>query len=317
METYRPDLIPPYKIIQEYSGGISSERFDSVGKEILENTLIKLAGLQPHHRLLDIGCGCGKLARALTAYFDAKGSYYGMDIAAEPINWCKEKYAEFPNFHFEQVDIYSSRYNPEGKYKSENYIFPHPDEYFDVVYLGSVFTHMLPSQVKNYLHEILRMLKPEGKCIITYFLLDEESLKNVTANLTSPPFPYGYGPQGCRIASLNAPEAAIAYDEKYVASLYRRYGFSIKLLAHGEWGRGKLIPHWQDLVLAEKDSSAGLPSAPQGDNEKLIASVQDLASQLDQLSEYCARLEVRLQYAQQSMLWKIRQQAKKILKYFK
>ena len=40
----------------------------------------------------------------------------------------------------------------------------------------SVFTHMRRREVANYLSEISRVLKPNGKCYITYFLINEETL---------------------------------------------------------------------------------------------------------------------------------------------
>ena len=80
-----------------------------------------------------------------------------------------------PNFDFTVVDIQNGAYNPTGKYKSSHFHFPYPDGSFDVVFLASLFTHMLPSDVKHYLHEIVRVLKPGGRSLITFFLLNEES----------------------------------------------------------------------------------------------------------------------------------------------
>ena len=56
--------------------------------------------------------------------------------------------------------------------------FPCADNSFDLVFLTSVFTHMFAGDVENYLSEISRVLKPGGKCLITWFLLDEVSRKS-------------------------------------------------------------------------------------------------------------------------------------------
>ena len=88
-------LIPPDELIREHSGGIDRERFISMGDEILQHSLIL-----PSHRILDLGCGCGKLARPLTMYLNSEGGYDGIDITKEVINWCKERYRKRPQSDF-------------------------------------------------------------------------------------------------------------------------------------------------------------------------------------------------------------------------
>ena len=41
--------------------------------------------------------------------------------------------------------------------------------------MSSVFTHMIPVEMENYLSEVSRVLKKKGKCLITYLLLNCES----------------------------------------------------------------------------------------------------------------------------------------------
>lgn len=50
--------------------------------------------------------------------------------------------------------------------------FPYPDGRFDVVYAASVFTHMVPESTRNYFSESARVLKPGGRCLFSFFLLD-------------------------------------------------------------------------------------------------------------------------------------------------
>jgi SAM-dependent methyltransferase len=57
----------------------------------------------------------------------------------------------------------------------------------------------------------------------------------------------------CRIADLNSPEAAVAYDEQHIRQLYDRFGFSVCDVAYGYWcGRKDLRNLLQDVVVAVK-----------------------------------------------------------------
>ena len=53
-----------------------------------------------------------------------------------------------------------------------------------MVYLISVFTHMLPEECENYAQEIMRVLRPGGRCAVTTFLVDrgnDASIRDWTA----------------------------------------------------------------------------------------------------------------------------------------
>lgn len=49
-------------------------------------------------------------------------------------------------------------YNPRGKLVAENFSFPFEDCTFDIIFVKSVFTHILPKEVDNYLKQITRLL---------------------------------------------------------------------------------------------------------------------------------------------------------------
>jgi ubiquinone/menaquinone biosynthesis C-methylase UbiE len=222
-----------------------------MGDEIVQHSLVGSAKLLPSHRFLDVGCGCGKLARPLTTYLNGEGGYDGIDITREVINWCKERYQNYPNFRFYFADLYSERYNPRGAFNASNYKFPFPNNEFDVVFVGSVFTHMVSEDIDNYIAEIARVMKVGGVCLATYFILDAVSRENNAAGLTSPKFAYEFKSQNCRVENPRVPEAAIAYDERFLQDLYSKHGLTMRIV-YGEWGRKGLVPHWQDEVWSNK-----------------------------------------------------------------
>ena len=52
---------------------------------------------------------------------------------------------------------------------------------------------MLPEEVSNYLSEIERVMKPGGRAVITFFLLNQESLKLVGSGMSTIDFRYDFG----------------------------------------------------------------------------------------------------------------------------
>ena len=131
--------------------------------------------LSPRTEYSTSGAAAGEWRLPLTRYLTT-GSYEGFDISGDAIEWCQKNIAaRFPNFKFQLTDVYNSEYNPRGKRKAEDYRFPYPDRSFDFTFLTSVFTHMLPHDLDHYTWEIARTLKPKGRAVITFFILNEES----------------------------------------------------------------------------------------------------------------------------------------------
>jgi len=251
------ELIPPAELI--FDGAGSVEEFISTGEGFTRHFLLGRAQLGPDDRVLDVGCGIGQKARVLVEHLSEKGSYEGFDIVAKGIDWCQEHYQRYPNFRFQLADIYSKHFNPEGQYQASEYRFPYADGEFDLVFLSSVFTHMLPPDVKNYFAEIARVLKPGGRCVITFFLLNPESLRRIDAGLNPLQVPFEYDYEGCRIGDLDIPEAMVAYDERLIRSLFDKHGLSVTEITFGSWcGREEFWGCFQDVVIAMKESRGPL-----------------------------------------------------------
>jgi cyclopropane fatty-acyl-phospholipid synthase-like methyltransferase len=41
----------------------------------------------------------------------------------------------------------------------------------DLVFAASVFTHVLPANVAHYFREAARILRPDGRCIFSFFFV--------------------------------------------------------------------------------------------------------------------------------------------------
>jgi ubiquinone/menaquinone biosynthesis C-methylase UbiE len=234
-----------------FDGPQSLEQFKANGEEFLK-IYKEICGLQPDEKMLDIGSGIGRKTLPLIQYLNDRAVYDGIDITKAGIDWCREKITpRFPNFHFQQIDVYNKLYNPLGKYQPSEYKFPFPDESFSFVMLGSVFTHMLPSDVKNYFSEVYRVLTKGGRCLISYFLLNEESLRLIEAGESALDLKYVF--DDYRTISREVPEQAIALDENLIRDIYRKLGLKIMRLDYGSWcGRANYLSY-QDLILAVKE----------------------------------------------------------------
>ena len=237
----------PSVFLQNYVGG----DYRKVGEEFFRY-FVELAGLQPHESVLDVGSGSGRMAVPLTNYLSGEGVYEGFDISADAVRWCRERItAGFPNFRFRVSDIYNAAYNPQGTYQASEYRFPYEDQTFDFVFLTSVFTHLLPRDMEHYFSEIARVLKPGGRCLITYFLLNEESTPMIDAGQGI--LNFAVGDELYRTINKSRPEDAVAYDEKYIMSLYEKYGLVVgEPVYYGSWCGRENFLSLQDMVLAYK-----------------------------------------------------------------
>ena len=232
--------VPPRA--QTFIGGGDFER---VGDEFF--TVLKRRGLSPDMDILDVGCGQGRMARPLVGFLNG-GSYTGFDIVSGGIQWCRQHYADVPNFTFEHVPVFNRRYNRGGTVKASEFVFPYENGRFDMIFLTSVFTHMFAQDVENYLSEIARVLKPGGSCLITWFLLNDDSR---AAENPFYDFAFDHDPVS-QTTTPKSPEAAMAFDEDYVRGLYGRCGLSIQDVEYGIWARPDSGNQLQDMVVGVK-----------------------------------------------------------------
>jgi ubiquinone/menaquinone biosynthesis C-methylase UbiE len=239
--------LPPLHL-RRYVGPIDS--FESSGVEFMTH-LRQIVGLQPQERILDIGCGCGQMALQLKDYLGKKGSYVGVDIHEPSINWCQKKIAsKHGNFQFVRIDVRNLTYNPEGAHAAEAYQFPFADGSFDLVLLKSVFTHMRPAEVSNYLKEVTRLLNAQGRCVATFFLLNDEQSKLANEGLNKIAFDFGEGVWRYRYE--HSAESAVAYDEGFVRQSLNENGLVLKQLNYGSWSGRKGRMSYQDILLIAK-----------------------------------------------------------------
>jgi SAM-dependent methyltransferase len=245
-------LVPPSTIL--FDGSYSQKQFIEGGNKYL-NIFKTLGLINQDSRILDIGSGNGQKAVALTSYLSSNGSYEGFDIFKVGIDWSSKHITKrYPNFKFQYVDVYNKHYNPDGTIIPLDFKFPYPDNSFDFAFLVSVFTHMNEKEILRYLSEINRVLKIGGKCLATFFILNDAVIANMKANDTERPFPYIFDD----FATINPemPEDAIAFKQDKVIEMVKKAGFKEDIEIYmGTWSRtnlkGPTYDH-QDFIVIEK-----------------------------------------------------------------
>lgn len=124
--------------------------------------------LKPDSTILDIGCGCGKIARFLV---NDRGvaRYIGFDVLKLCIDWSRQYLTPQTQgrFEFNHADLYNAMYNPHGTLQARDYRFPAVDDAIDLTFAGSLFTHLLEPDCRHYLRETARVLKLGGVAIIS------------------------------------------------------------------------------------------------------------------------------------------------------
>jgi SAM-dependent methyltransferase len=105
-------------------------------------------GYDDFPRILDWGCGCGRVLRHFVAW--TKSEITGIEIDRDNLQWCVEHY---PSAHFR-----------EGRLEPPLQI---PADSFDLIFGISVFTHLTEEMQHQWLAELRRITKPGGVVLMT------------------------------------------------------------------------------------------------------------------------------------------------------
>jgi SAM-dependent methyltransferase len=172
-------------------------------------------GYTKRSRVVDVGCGLGRLATGMLVEF-GDVEYLGLDVDKYFVEWCKQNIEAYhPTYRFIHLDVVNELYNPEGTVDGDRIHLPVESASADIVYMWGVFTNMGPEQVEIYASEISRIAREGAACFLTAFV--EDDVPQVTLN------PTGYVPYDC-----NAPLVAVRYNTQWLFSAFRRHGLRVE-----------------------------------------------------------------------------------------
>jgi ubiquinone/menaquinone biosynthesis C-methylase UbiE len=239
-------LMPPRRL-----SFVGRGDFERTGNEYLRH-FQELGGLRPGDRVLDRGCGIGRMAIPLLGYLDESGSYAGFDVGRAMIRWCQREISACrPDFEFAWAPVYNQKYNPFGTVSAAAFRFPYEDASFDFVFATSLFTHLVREETEHYLRETARVLRPGGTCLLTFFALDEQAEREVAAGRAS--FDFSHPIEGGFTTDPSQPEEAIAFRAGDLREMLAQAGLELQEpIRFGLWSNHEDGPAGQDIVIARR-----------------------------------------------------------------
>lgn len=215
--------------------------------------LKEYAAIKEDEKILDVGSGIGRTAVALKKYLSKDAVYHGFDVVEKGVVWCQKNISNVhPNFTFKYIPLNNDLYYLTEN-KADKFTFPYQSNFYDTVFLFSVFTHMQPLEVQNYLNEISRVLKPGGKCLTTFFYYSSDNEEFISAK--NGEFIFPYLKEGYRLMNEKVPSANIAFEKNNLIGMIEKSGLKIAQLIDGEWKGSQSdskLRDFQDVFLLEK-----------------------------------------------------------------
>jgi cyclopropane fatty-acyl-phospholipid synthase-like methyltransferase len=208
-------------------GGVHFRQDDAfVASAVAEvGRLEELIGLTAQSRLLDWGCGAGRLAVGIVEKLGRIDQYHGVDVQQHLVDWAQRHLGDRPGFTFTHVDLANPRYNPGG---SPERSIPGATADYDGFYAYSVFSHLMGDDTSAYLGEVARLLRPGGRAFVTAFV--EDDVPDQVEN------PVGYGPLEWR-----GPLHCVRFDRQFFEGMVRDAGLEVGSLEHGTEADGQSL----------------------------------------------------------------------------
>jgi ubiquinone/menaquinone biosynthesis C-methylase UbiE len=249
--------MPPQEFMNAVSGTTVTPELHRLVGEVLFGAIRDVCQVKPTDAILDIGCGCGRIAQPFTQYLTT-GTHEGFDIVLPMIKWCQENITgAYPNFRFKHAHIRNTLYSEQGQ-DAAQFVFPYGDNSFDVAFATSVFTHLLPASARQYAKEITRVLKKDGgRALLSFFLIDDDYRTRMRRG-DKVLMEFAHQMDGYSVADPSNPEMVVAFDTPDAKAILEAGGLRIDGLSIGQWNGNRSAWMYQDAFLV----SPGLIDQP-------------------------------------------------------
>lgn len=237
----------PGKALMKHVTGnpdLTPEQYFGIGRAVALD-IFKLGVIHdPSAKVIDIGCGCGRIAQFLLPMLEpTKGQYIGYDTWADGPAWATENLSTIhPHGQFIHLGE-TSQYEA-----STAHAFGVPAGSQDAVIAISLFSHLRKEAANQCLSEISKALRPGGKAYLT-FLASKERFREWFPDLACPEDDYG-------IYYVKPGSEDSFVEERVLASLFEANSLAIKEKLYGTFRgdrfRGRGLAGYQDVFVAER-----------------------------------------------------------------
>jgi SAM-dependent methyltransferase len=227
-----------------------------VAQEVV-TVIEKYAKLNAGDSILDVGCGCGRIATALTQYVGRESHYIGIDIVPGLISFAKDFITpRYPYFNFLLLNESNSSYEWWRQKEGEIGVAKLTDgvsaQSIDLAISVSLFTHLDYAPALEMLTSIHHVLKNDGRVFMTLFVLDAAAPEGIEAGRTAFSFKHRT-PTGKLFAERSDdPTFAVAYDDALLDELISSAGFQLERRVRGYWSIGGTGETFQDVLILRR-----------------------------------------------------------------
>lgn len=224
-----------------------------VAQEVV-TVIEKYAKLNFGDSVLDVGCGCGRIAAALTQYINHNGHYIGIDIVPGLIEFARNFITpRYPHFQFVLLNESNRTYDSWRRTGGENGVSKLTEavspQSIDLAIAVSLFTHLDYADAVTMLTSIHHALKSNGRVFVTVFVLDADTIGGIEDGRAAFSFQHRTATGRLYAEKSDDPTFAVAYDSGLLEGLISSASFQLERRVRGYWSNGGPGESFQDVLI--------------------------------------------------------------------
>jgi SAM-dependent methyltransferase len=250
--------------MNDWVGGTDPEVVGDACRNILERYLT----INSESRLLDFGCGIGRVLLSVLKHRSEVGSITGFDIMPQVIQFCDTHIARaFANTKFEVIQGSNDHYDhfiaaavPHAP-KSYAQLQSEYGSTFTGAYAFSVFTHVEIADFRSLLRLLSNLLVPTGELLFTAFLLTPFSRHAIREGTALFEFGATLSEDNDDVFIGNSSDrlSFIAFDLDLVERMVFEAGLVITRIEHGSWSGAGFSSSLQDILVCRRPAERAGP----------------------------------------------------------